>query len=68
MPIDVKQLLENIGLMDYYEVVVELDGPMEFKGVVPFDMTIADGVATFKVLASSYDEAVQRVDQYMTDK
>lgn len=67
MSIDVKQLLSGIGQMQYFDVVVELSEPLEFKGVIPFDLTIADGVATFKVLASDLGEARQKVHEFLDE-
>lgn len=67
MSIDVKQLLNGIGQMQYFDVVVELSEPLEFKGVIPFDLTIADGIATFKVLASDLGEARQKVQEFLDE-
>jgi hypothetical protein len=53
--------------MQYFDVVVELSEPLEFKGVIPFDLTIADGVATFKVLASDLGEARQKVHEFLDE-
>ena len=49
------------------EFVVETDTPKDFKfnGVVPFDMTIVDGVISAKVLAIDFDEAVNIFDKWL---
>lgn len=62
---DIKSILQNIRDKQFFNVEVELDGPVQFRGVIPFDMTIVGDVATFKVLASSFDEAVQQVDRFL---
>jgi hypothetical protein len=49
------------------EFVVETDTPEDFRfnGVVPFDMSITDGVITAKVLAIDFDEAVNIFDKWL---
>lgn len=65
MSTDIKSMLQNIRDKQFFEVVVTLDGPIEFRGVIPFDMTIVDDVATFKVLASTYEEAADKVHRFI---
>ena len=47
------------------EFVVETNTPEDFRfnGVVPFDMTIVEGVISAKVLAIDFDEAVNIFDE-----
>ena len=66
MSTDVKQLLNSISNMEYYEITVELYEPLEFKGVVPFDINIVGDMATFKVLASSHEEANQKIQNFLS--
>ena len=49
------------------EFIVETDTPEDFKfnGVVPFDMSITDGVISAKVLAIDFDEAVAVFDKWL---
>ena len=49
------------------EFVVETNTPDDFKfnGVVPFDMTIVEGVISAKVLAIDFDEAVNIFDKWL---
>jgi hypothetical protein len=49
------------------EFVVETNTPDDFRfnGVVPFDMTITDGVISAKVLAIDFDEAVNIFDKWL---
>ena len=49
------------------EFVVETDTPEDFRfnGVVPFDMTITDGVISAKVLAIDFNEAVNIFDKWL---
>jgi hypothetical protein len=52
------------------EFVVETDVPENFRfnGVVPFDMEIADGVISAKVLAIDFDEAVAVFDKWLGEQ
>ena len=49
------------------EFVVETDTPEDFRfnGVVPFDMSITDGVISAKVLAIDFEEAVNLFDNWL---
>ena len=49
------------------EFVVETNTPDDFKfnGVVPFDITIVEGVISAKVLAIDFDEAVNIFDKWL---
>ena len=49
------------------EFVVETDTPEDFRfnGVVPFDMTIVEGVISAKILAIDFDEAVNIFDKWL---
>ena len=49
------------------EFVVETNTPEDFRfnGVVPFDMSITDGVISAKVLAIDFDEAVNIFDEWL---
>lgn len=60
-----KEVLDRIKNMQYFTVEVELDGPVEFSGVVPYDMTIMDNIATVTVLAESKQDAYNRAFEYL---
>ena len=49
------------------EFIVETNTPDDFKfnGVVPFDMTIVEGIISAKVLAIDFDEAVNIFDKWL---
>jgi hypothetical protein len=49
------------------EFVVETDIPEDFRfnGIVPFDMSITDGVISAKVLAIDFEEAVNLFDKWL---
>ena len=49
------------------EFVIETNTPdnFRFNGVVPFDMTIVEGVISAKVLAIDFDEAVNIFDEWL---
>ncbi len=52
------------------EFVVETNTPDDFRfnGVVPFDMSIADGVISAKVLAIDFGEAVAVFDKWLGEQ
>ena len=60
-----KEVLDRIKNMQYFTVEVELEGPVEFDGVVPYDMTIMDNIATVTVLAESKQDAYNRAFEYL---
>ena len=49
------------------EFVIETNTPdnFRFNGVVPFDMTIVEGVISAKILAIDFDEAVNLFDKWL---
>ena len=49
------------------QIVVETNTPEDFRfnGVVPFDMTIVEGVISAKVLAIDFNEAVAVFDKWL---
>ena len=42
-----------------------MEAPFKFKGNIPFEVLINDGIARFKVLASNELEAHNRVFDYL---
>jgi len=60
-----KEVLDRIKNMQYFTVEVELEGPVEFDGVVPYDMTIMDNIATVTVLADSKEDAYNKAFEYL---
>jgi hypothetical protein len=49
------------------EFTVETEVPEDFRfaGLIPFDMKIEDGMIKAKVYALDFDEAVQRLDDFL---
>jgi hypothetical protein len=60
-------LIDRARKLKEFEVRRILEGTVIFNGVVPFDMTIKDDCAWFKVLAVSQREAEETVDKWLTD-
>lgn len=58
-------LLEKIKHSKFYEIDISTEAPFKFKGNIPFDILINDGVARFKVLASNELEAHNKVFDYL---
>jgi len=64
----IEDLVKRWKTLEYYDIIVELFEPSQFKGVIPFDIRIQGDVATFKVLAESYLEAELKVQEFLIDK
>ena len=65
MSTDVASLLNKIKNMKEYVVIREMPSAFVFNGTVPFNMSIRENQATFKVLAPSLEDASDRVDAYL---
>jgi len=48
-----------------FVVCVNVPNNFRFNGVVPFDMHISEGEIEAKVLAVSFEEAVDRFDEWL---
>ena len=58
---NVRDLMDRIKNMQYYQVVIPLEEDIEFNGPVPFDIKInKDKIAQFNILASNYEEAERK--------
>jgi hypothetical protein len=51
--------------MHEFIVITDVPPNFGFNGVVPFDMNIKENVITAKVWAVDFNEAVQRLDDYL---
>jgi hypothetical protein len=61
-------LIHRAKNLQEFTVEVELDGAVAFNGVVPFDISIKDGILTAKIFALTFDEAVEILSNYLGDK
>ena len=70
-PIDPKQLANEVimraKLAKMYEVRVEVEPGWMPNGMVPFDLKITNGICIAKVIASSKEEAEQKVSEYFNE-
>ena len=62
---DAKQVLNRIGKLREFEVIVTMPEVWRFKGVVPFDMNIVGNQAFITMLAETIEEATQRANSYI---
>ena len=67
MKSEINNLINKIKNSQYYNVTLDLYQPIPFNGVVPFDIKIKGDIATFKVLAEDYDQAEQKVFDYLKE-
>ena len=58
-------LITRAKNLQEFTVEVEVNEPIQFNGVVPFDLSIKDGVMSAKVYALDFDEAVQVVANFL---
>ena len=58
---DIKSIINRIKQLTYYEVAVELYEPIQFNGIIPFDLEISGNIVVAQVLAESYDEAERKL-------
>lgn len=65
MTIDVKQLMDEIKSMGYFDVSAELPETFRFSGRVPFDLTIEDNCITAHIFAKTEDDAVLKLQEYL---
>jgi hypothetical protein len=61
----IKEIMNRIKELSYHDVTIALSAPLKFNGVIPFDTKINGDLATFKVLAETYDEAECKVWDYI---
>lgn len=62
---DAKQVLNRIGKLQEFEVIVTMPEVWRFKGVVPFDMSIVGNQAFITMLAETIEEATHRANSYI---
>ena len=58
-------LFRKIKSMQKFEIKREMPANWLPTGVVPFDIHIANGVATFEVYAETYIDAEDQITQYL---
>jgi hypothetical protein len=61
----IKEIMNRIKELSYHDVTIALSAPLKFNGVIPFDTKINGDLATFTVLAETYDEAECKVWDYI---
>ena len=64
----VDALINRAKQLTEFEIYSYVDGPIQFDGVVPFNISINKNVATFKVFALSKEEAKHQVDEWLKDR
>jgi len=59
------ELFRKMKAMQKFEIKREMPDNWIPNGVVPFDIRIKDGIATFDVYAESYIDAEDQITQYL---
>jgi hypothetical protein len=50
-----------------FTVETEVDHPIAFKGEVPFDLRIKDGILSAEIYAIDFDEACKLLNNFLED-
>jgi hypothetical protein len=58
-------LIHRAKNLQEFTVEVEVPEDFRFNGLIPFDMTINEGMISAKVFALDFDEAVKRLDDFL---
>lgn len=61
-------VMDRIKNLSEYEVQVNVPEDFDFRGPVPYDMSIAGGIAWVKVIATSIEEATLKANEYFESK
>jgi len=59
-------ILEKIKQLREFTVDVDIPEGFDFSGVMPFNATISGNKGTFKVLATSFEEAEKNIQNYIS--
>lgn len=62
--VDIESVIHRMKNLREWQIVTTVPDEFDFRGTVPFDMHIKDGVATVKVWALNVEEATSKVTNY----
>ena len=62
---DIKAIMDRVKSLRQFTVTRELPENFVFTGQIPFDMTVKENVAKFKVYAVDINEAEEKVDKFL---
>jgi hypothetical protein len=60
------EVIGRIMQLTEFTVTTRQPGELRFNGVIPFDMSIVNGVLTAKVLAVTFDEAAAILHNFLS--
>lgn len=58
-------LIHRAKNLQEFEVTTDVPEGFRFNGLVPFDLTISQGIMNAKVYALDFDEAVKTLHEYL---
>jgi len=61
-------VMDRIKNLEEYEVQITVPEDFQFEGPVPYDMSIAGGIAWVRVIATSIEEATIKANEYFECK
>ena len=62
--IEIDEIIHRMKNLKEWKIVTDVPEEFDFRGPVPFDMHIKDGIATVRVWALNLEEAKTRVSNY----
>ena len=65
---DILDVINRIKTLQEFEIKTTLPEGFRFRGKVPFDMNITGNEITAKILASTLDEAMLRLDTFLFEE
>lgn len=60
-----QNLIHRAKNLEEFVVTTDVPDDFRFNGLVPFDMQISEGVITAKVYGIDFNEAVERLNEYL---
>jgi hypothetical protein len=60
-------LIHRAKNLQKFTVETEVDQPLAFRGEVPFDLSIKDGVLSAEIYALTFDEACTILNNFLED-
>jgi hypothetical protein len=61
---DIGDIMSRIKNLQQFRIITEVPDDFDFRGVVPYDMRIKDGVAVVTIWAVTLEEAQRKVTEY----
>ncbi len=64
----IETIIDRIKNLSIFNITVDLPDEFTFKGIVPFDVKIIGREATFTLYALNFEEASQKINNYVSTR